>query len=372
MSLSDADHTPDTFSSSFGDSDESQEARGLARSYFLEDFNDTFSVAPRIPGTTGGSDGRRSSGDSSVRTVATAVLLEGSNSSGDNGYSTANEREPNIEDAVRYLRREVAATVPRLSYGIASTDCGFEAHEYNLPRKVSESSSEPETAGRSKAPHSPSLLSNILVPSPQKTCPRTIPVLRAVSGSHIIHPQTWEPKKRSIAPVAKVQQTVLAPPERARIAKMTESQMDLTLSTLQEYQKDLEATAGRGINTENSGMPIQHIDSTSIRSFDSQEHKFYDIYSMTRILTVITVCLVVPPLFFMIAAGEQGGGVSNYRLMRLIMNSNHRAGLMKGFIWDVDVHWFRYLCLSLGIVETMCIMVGIGCGIGIGRRRERH
>lgn len=342
MSLSEADNT-ETSSTSFGDSDESREIRGILQSYFLENFGGEQNVPVRIPETAAGRDERRASGKASLSTVSTAFLLAPSSSSADNDYVTANEMDMRT-----------------------SLD---EGREYKLPRKVSQPVLEPEVAARPKPARSPSLLSNILRPSPLDTTARTIPALRAVSGSHQPQQHTWEARRQSVASVVKLQGTVLPPPERARIARLTDSQMDLTLSTLQEYQKDVEATAGRG--TDIQSIPVQHIDSSSIQSFDSQDYKFTDIYSIARITALIAFCLVVPPLFFMIASGEPGGGVSNYRLMRLIMNSKHRIGVMKGFVWDVDVGWFRYLCLSLGVFETLGILACIGCGIGIGRRRER-
>ncbi|QLL33192.1 hypothetical protein HG536_0E01030 [Torulaspora globosa] len=369
MSLSEADNTEETSSTSFGDSDESQDVRGILQSYFLENFGGAQNVPPRIPEMLAERDVRRVSRDVSVSTVSTALLLEQSSGSADNDYVTANEVEPTVEQGVRFLRREPAGNA-QVSYVRTSFDGGAEAREYRLPRKVSQPLLEPEVAGRPKAPHSPSLLNNILMPSPLDQSARTIPALRAVSGSYQVQQRTWEARRQSVASVVKPQGTVLAAPERARIARLTDSQMDLTLSTLQEYQKDVEATAGRGTYTQSSGISVQHIDSSSIQSFDSQDHKFSDIYSIARITALIGICLIVPPLFFMIASGERGGGVSNYRLMRLIMNSKHRVGMMKGFVWDVDVGWFRYLCLSLGIFETLGILASIGSGIAIGRRRE--
>lgn len=353
----DADVSSDIVSSSLEESDESRQERGASKSYFLEKFDEE-PVA----------DGRRSpEDDASLGTVSTAMLLDPDavcssrqKSSSSNVYSE--EKEPNIEEAMKLLKREAASANPRVSYvGISSAD-GFEPHEYNMPRKVSQASIE--VAGRNKAPQSPSLLSNILIPSPTDDGGKSIPALRSVSGSHQV---VWTPRRRSIQPVAELRPESLTPPERARITKMTDSQMEMTIDTLREYQKDIEATAGRGSDTLPDSMPIQHIDSSSVRSFDSKKHGFLDIYSISRIIGVLIFCMVIPPFFFMIASGE---GVSNYRLMRLIMNSNHRIKLMKGFLWDIDVSWFRYTCLVLGVIETLGIMACIGCGVGVGITRE--
>lgn len=364
MSPQDADNSSDILSSSLEESDESRQERGVSESYFLERFDEDPAVEDSAVEDSV-AENRRS--NASIGTVSTAMLVEPEavsssreKSSSSNVYSE--EKEPNIEEAMRLLKREAASANPRVSYvGISSAD-GFEPHAYNMPRKVSQSSIE--SANRGKVPRSPSLLSNILVSSPNGEGAKSIPALRSVSGSHQV---LWKPRRLSIQPVVELKTESLTSPERARITKISDSQMELTIDTLRSYQRDIEATAGRGTDTHIDSIPVQHIDSSSIRSFDSKKHGFFDIYSIPRIIGVILFCIVIPPLFFMIASGE---GVSNYRLMRMIMNSNHRIKLMKGFIWDIDISWFRYMCLILGVLETLGILACIGSGIGVGITRE--
>ncbi|AJR85079.1 Bud9p [Saccharomyces cerevisiae YJM1417] len=116
-------------------------------------------------------------------------------------------------------------------------------------------------------------------------------------------------------------------------------------------------------------MPIQRIDSSSIRSFDSRIYGFSEIYSIPRVITTLCICLFVPPLFFFFSINGNNG-VSNYRLMRMIMNYEHRIGLLKGFEWDIDVQWFRTLCFVLGCIEMLAIFASIGIGFGVGITRE--
>lgn len=357
MSHQDAETSSENVSSSMEESDESRQERNHSESYFVEKFEEEPVADGQSPSADNASDD----------TVSTTMLIEPEalsssreKSSSANEYS--DEQEPDIEEAIKLLRREATSGNPRASYvGISST-YGFEPHEYKLPRKVSQTSIS--HASSPKVPHSPSLLSNILVPSPVENQAKTIPALRSVSGQHQV---IWRPRRRSIRPMSGLEADSITPPERARIAKMTDSEMEMNLDTLREYQRDIEATAGRGTDTLNDSMHIQHVNSSSIQSFDSKKHGFHDIYSIRRILGVILVCIVVPPFFFMIASGE---GVSSYRLMRLIMNSDHRIKLMKGFIWDVDVSWFRYTCLVLGIIEALGILACIGSGLGVGITRE--
>ncbi|GMC28067.1 unnamed protein product [Saccharomyces cerevisiae] len=117
-------------------------------------------------------------------------------------------------------------------------------------------------------------------------------------------------------------------------------------------------------------MPIQHIDTASIHSFDSGQNGFRDVYSIENIIVILLCCSIVPPLFFIIGCSSRRKLVSDYRLMRLLMNKEHRAALLQGFIWDVDLRWFRMFCLILGAAETVIVMAGIAIGFGVGITRE--
>ncbi|CAI4062203.1 Bud9p SKDI_07G2960 [Saccharomyces kudriavzevii IFO 1802] len=137
-----------------------------------------------------------------------------------------------------------------------------------------------------------------------------------------------------------------------------------------KYQKNPKKGDEEGISTfYMHTMPIQRIDSSSVYSFDSQTHGFSEIYSISRIITTLCICLLVPPLFFFFSVNGDSG-ISNYRLMRIIMNYEHKIGLLKGFEWDIDVRWFRTLCLVLGCIELLFIFTGIGVGFGVGMTRK--
>lgn len=124
-------------------------------------------------------------------------------------------------------------------------------------------------------------------------------------------------------------------------------------------------------NLDNS-LPVQHIEDSSIQSLDSKHTKFYEIYSVWRILIVMGSCLIAPPLAFLIAFGGRERFIDDYHLMKMIMNRDHRLGLLKGFIWQIDVAWFRILCGVIGSVEVMAAITGIGVGFGVGINHETH
>ncbi|KAG0655424.1 hypothetical protein C6P44_000339 [Monosporozyma unispora] len=115
-------------------------------------------------------------------------------------------------------------------------------------------------------------------------------------------------------------------------------------------------------------MYIQHIESPSIHTFDSQSNKFWDIYSLKRVIILIITCSIIPPLFFMIYAGSICG-INDEKLMKIVLNKNHRIGLFRGFVWDIDLNWLRTLSLILGIVEVMIIFACVGIGFGVGLTR---
>lgn len=297
----------------------------------------------------------------------------------------------NFEEAVKLLQQEAEENDIRIfpSNPISSGD-DFQPHEYNIIKKASKTSLKVDTALAQiplpkrvdKPAQSPSLLNKILVPSSENDTKIEIPALRAVSGSVNASPK--------VATLETFDATAPIAPERARIKKITrisDSQIDLAVNLLQEYRTDIHAYSN-DIDLEANGnavakkvsmagsssrapsiipMPIQHINSSSIHSFDSGKSQFYEIYSVPRILGILICCFIVPPLFFMISVGSKGG-ISDYRLMRMLMNQSHRIGMLKGFIWDVDVGWFRNICFVLGVIETLGILACIGSGIGIGIR----
>lgn len=292
---------------------------------------------------------------------------------------------------------------------------------------------------KSRGPHSPSLLNKILVPTVPEHAAVEIPVLRPVIGSprqRDIPPVIPEQPEETQDVRKQLQESLQAGPEKLeqqsqieakqpeelsqveveqpgelsqanpnqpvkpqeveptqQLAKLaieretlhrpeglTDSQVDLALESLEQFQDELrlkmaqwEATAGRGPIQEPRSQgyipnqtPVQRVDSSSMHSSNaSVESRFLATYSIGRIILVLLGCMVVPPLFFMIAVGRKGG-FSDYKVMRMITKSDYRSTLLQGFLWDIDVSWFRRSCLYFGIVETLGAFVGIGVGFGVG------
>ncbi|GMM53825.1 hypothetical protein DAKH74_004410 [Maudiozyma humilis] len=114
---------------------------------------------------------------------------------------------------------------------------------------------------------------------------------------------------------------------------------------------------------------VQHISYDSISSFDSGNLAFDDVYSPTRIGGIILLCIIIPPLFFIIGLSS-GTPKSNSRLLRLILKRDRVFDLIKGYQLDYDTTWFRTLCLWLGFLEILAILACIGIGFGVGLTRE--
>ncbi|CCE63591.1 hypothetical protein TPHA_0F01060 [Tetrapisispora phaffii CBS 4417] len=177
--------------------------------------------------------------------------------------------------------------------------------------------------------------------------------------------------------------------------EFAESQIDLTLDTLQNFRSktyrryniDVEAMGNLfqeeneynsitgsydGINDDVfEHIPIQHIDSNSIYNFDSEISGYLQIYSIWRILLVVSGCILVLPLFFIIGVGKKEKKIiSDYKLMKMVLNKNHRIGLMKGFHWELDLQWLRTTFLILGVIETIAIMACIAVGFSVGITSE--
>ncbi|KAH3903003.1 uncharacterized protein SCDLUD_000607 [Saccharomycodes ludwigii] len=115
----------------------------------------------------------------------------------------------------------------------------------------------------------------------------------------------------------------------------------------------------------------QHIDSNSIHSLTAassySKSPFFYTFSIRRILTILFISFWIPPFFFMIAFL-----LSDQRVMQMIMTDNFRKGVLKGYIWDIDIKWFRTTCLCIGSVEVLGILASIGGGIGVGIHNALH
>lgn len=124
-----------------------------------------------------------------------------------------------------------------------------------------------------------------------------------------------------------------------------------------------------------SGRYVQHIDTPSIESFDSVEYKFFEVYSLKKLVLLYAVGILIPPVSFIIGCGSsnsdgttQGGGgiINDLKLMQMVINKQHRVGLLRGFIWDLDLNWLRRSMLLIGIIEMTVIFAGVGVGMGVG------
>lgn len=110
---------------------------------------------------------------------------------------------------------------------------------------------------------------------------------------------------------------------------------------------------------------IQHIDSPSIHSVDSQSYKFWEVYSIERVFLLLAVGFIFPPLFFMIYLGPTCG-IDDCELMKLVLNKEHRIGIFRGFLWDIDLSWLRTLSLLLGSAELIIVFACVCIGFGVG------
>ena len=118
-------------------------------------------------------------------------------------------------------------------------------------------------------------------------------------------------------------------------------------------------------------LPMQRVDVSSVNSEKSKISawsQFSDLFSITRLLCLFLTCLIVPPLFFFIGFGEVTG-FDDEKLMKFIMHSQHRYGLMPGFIWAVDLSWIRRIFIISGFLETVVLFACIGVGFGVGLSR---
>ncbi|CAI4038742.1 hypothetical protein SMKI_06G0890 [Saccharomyces mikatae IFO 1815] len=280
-------------------------------------------------------------------------------------------------------------------------DKAFIPHEFQIPKKAWNRPSA-NRFSKLQSPRNHSLLTDILKPvaAADSACNQGNP---SIVLEDTVHPSAlYDSFKESLQTGLQDQrqkksnqlslEKTCSPRVPLEIAK--DSMRSQNLSYEKEHQNNAEGKQVPEVNTENNAikqcqyvkihektnqdrqlsfqmntMPIQRIDSSSIRSYDSQLYGFSEVYSIPRVTLALCVCLLIPPLFFFFSVSG-GSGISNYRLMRMIMNYEHRIGLLKGFEWDIDVHWFRTLCFVLGCIEISVIFASIGIGFGVGMTRE--
>lgn len=294
---------------------------------------------------------------------------------------------PQIEHAVKLFKMEMknpqtVELVKQDQVKDSSEDQEFVPPQKSVTEKKSHSSLRSahsdqishysQTRKTTKGFHNASLLSSILVPppkSPKKKSAKSksIPALRKVSGSskNETHNSNQQQKCENLENDEKhtVERNVqnLQKPQPLKSTRNSLKHQD-TLAKIYDFReqmcyqnKDLEA------------IPFQHTESSSVASSKSKLGILNHIFSVPRIVILILVCMLVPPLFLMIGLGPRCG-VPDSQIMRLIMNQEYRLGSFKGYIWDIDVTWFRKLCLFLGTLEVLIIFACIGIGFGVGLR----
>lgn len=119
------------------------------------------------------------------------------------------------------------------------------------------------------------------------------------------------------------------------------------------------------VHFKNTYQPIQYTDVYTVSSTDSETAGIFDMYSFWRLLILFLVCLCVPPLFFLIAAGNRCG-ISDYRLMKMVILKKYRLYLYQGFIFNINLGWLRVICFVCGVAELLAAFAGIAIGLGVG------
>ncbi|GAV51981.1 hypothetical protein ZYGR_0AF04530 [Zygosaccharomyces rouxii] len=341
------------------------------------------------------------------RTISTSILLNEEVSFPSRSSAqyppveaTASRHEPSAIDMdrrVRELENEAHEGIRPRSIAFVPQDLKISQRGSVLPQ---------EANGRRPIPRSVSLLNKILIPVAPDYTGKEIPVLRSVGSPRLGQQETQEqPEVQETEPV-KDRQAIPQQPEPvqpkpiersqviSRSEGLTYSQVDMALEILKQFQDELREKAG-GSNhgdddddddddaSDNSShenisyhddkgyepkiMPSQRVDSDSIDP--KLPIRFWQKFSIWRVLLVILTCMLIPPFFFIIAAGHRVG-FSDFRIIRLITHPSYRAKIWKGFLWDINVKWFRWLCLLLGILETLGIFAGIAVGFGVGLGTE--
>ncbi|SCU90572.1 LANO_0D09230g1_1 [Lachancea nothofagi CBS 11611] len=282
--------------------------------------------------------------------------------------------KPSIEEAVKLFKQEASALPPvqlidPSSPMIQTNTVPKKASQSSLQSRVSDQTSRYSQTRRSRrGPQYPSLLTSILVPPPNtnrkkvkkttKDVSPTIPALRKVSGnsensktsSQGQDIEVDKPRKKGSNTTQHIHAT----------AQLPYRDVQDDLHQIYQYRDML-----NGKDVEKEAFYAQYIDSSSISSRGSQLGKFRDIFSLSRIAMVLLLCMLVPPLYFIIGWGS-GTCMSDKKLMKMIMNKEHREGILAGFVWDVNLRWFRNMCLLLGLLEVLIILACVGVGIGVG------
>ncbi|CAI4062727.1 hypothetical protein N7582_002204 [Saccharomyces uvarum] len=305
---------------------------------------------------------------------------------------------PSIEEAVEVSKKRISNDGSKDVF----PDQTFIPHEFQIPKKAWNrplAQTPPKSFPKVNTPRNHSLLTDILKPS--ETAKSASQQRSPILLNNTLPPSTWhDSAKEGLQP--RNQDEKLRETDRSTSNHIYGPQVPLDVGMRGQdslYQEEYSSNAddysvskeigkgnedateyaykiiGKGADQEWQSpfkmhtIPIQRIDTSSIQSYDSETHGFSEVYSISRIIITLCTCVLIPPLFFFFSM-DGNSGISNYRLMRMIMNHEHRIGLLKGFEWDIDLKWFRMLCFILGCIELLAIFAGIGIGFGVGITRE--
>ncbi|SCU77508.1 LAFA_0A02036g1_1 [Lachancea sp. 'fantastica'] len=299
-------------------------------------------------------------------------IIEASDEESDKSHEKGSN--PSIEEAVRLFRQEASfvpiaqLTDPRTATAPSST-VSKKPSQSSLQSHVSDRTSQySQTRKARRGPRHSSLLTSILVAPHQKPekpqavigrTPQTIPALRKPSAS-THNPRRDKSKVREGQAV--LQKEVGPDPEK--VANPYRDTHDGSLQQIYQYR---DALAGK--DPEKHQGSGQYNDTPSESSFQSSAGRYKHMFSVWRILCVLLVCALMPPLYFIIGIGPLRC-LPDKKLMKMIMNEQYRKGIAGGFIWNVNLRWFRNLCLFLGILEILIILACIGIGFGVGLSRQ--
>ncbi|SCU78895.1 LAME_0A06304g1_1 [Lachancea meyersii CBS 8951] len=307
-----------------------------------------------------------------------APIYHESDEVSDEDYDHEKHSNPSIEEAVRLFRQE-ASFVPVVQLADPRTasaplrSVSKKPSQGSLQSRVSDQTSRfSQTRKTRRGPVNSSLLSSILVaPHPKMTNPKPvlrnappeIPALRKPSGITSNSKQSSQEKNKETTGQEKLQQQIPsdAPPE-----KTINPYRNIDDDSLQQIYQYRDVMAVKDLEKE--VFYEKYIDTPSTSSNKSMEGEFRKLFSVSRVLLLLLICTLIPPLYFII--GIERNCLPDKKLMKMIMNEEHRNGVAAGFLWDVNLRWFRNLCFMLGILEILIILACVGVGFGVGLSRQ--
>lgn len=287
-----------------------------------------------------------------------------------------NHSKPSIEQAVKLFKQEAstqpsAKLVEQVFPAPNSRSVAPKKSQGSLKSHLSSQNSRYSQTRRSRrGPKNPSLLTSILIPPGstqskvrsshmKKAAVPAIPALRQVSGNSNSSKASGQSDNSNNEKKEKNATEQLSKPPKMPFRDARD-----TLYPIYQYRDQLEEK-----DIENEAFYSQYVDASSASSEGSKVSRFVDVFSVWRIILFILICITMPPLFFAVGLNPRHC-VTDERLMKLILNRQHRYGLFSGFVWDIKLDWFRRTCLLLGTIEVLAILACIGVGFGVGLSRE--